>query len=202
MIQSGVNSILYAYSYLPLLADAIRQMTATGMAFLKQLEGLRLKPYRDGNGYAIGWGHFIEPGEEWMMNGITQAQADAILLQDIATAEEAVSKTITVEGSPQFFDALMMFAYNIGADNFRTSRLAAMVNDPTVTDAQVQAYWATTWVGSPPKQILLDRRENEINYAYNAVDPDTIIVTASKSSSSWGWWIAAIAAGVYIHSKS
>lgn len=168
------------------LADPTRLMTDAGIAYLKQLEGLRLKPYPDGNGYSIGYGHFIKPSEQWMMNGITEAQADALLLQDLSEVEQAVSDTITIEGSPQFFDALMMFAYNIGADNFTTSRLAALVNDPTVTDAQLQMFWATTWVGSPAKQILLDRRQKEIYYAYNAIDPNTIVVTGKKSSSySW-----------------
>jgi GH24 family phage-related lysozyme (muramidase) len=182
-----------------LLSD-LHTMTSSGIAYLKKLEGLRLQPYPDGNGWSIGYGHFIMPGEEWMMAGITKDQADAIFSYDLYYAEQAVSDTITATGSPQFYDGLMMFAFNIGADNFKQSQLAALVNDPTKTDAQIRMLWNNTWVGSPPKQTLLDRRQNEINYAYTSIDPDQIVVTGSKSSS---WlWLAAAGVGIYLISKS
>lgn len=174
-------------------------MSDAGINYLMNLEGLRLQPYADGNGYSIGYGHLIKQGEEWMLNGITKQQAGDIFMSDLAMVENAVGDTITAQVARPYRDALMMFAYNIGWDNFRTSQLAALTNDDNVTDAQIQSFWATTWVGSPPKQVLLDRRKNEIWWAYNGEDEYQFDVTKKKANY---WWLVALVTGTYIYSKS
>lgn len=177
-------------------------MSSDGIAYLQQLEGLKLQPYPDGNGYSIGYGHFIKSGEEWMLNGISQHQADNIFYNDLDSATQAVNDTIHSNTSMAVWDALIMFAYNIGWDNFRTSTLAQMVNeqidpnDPAAQeekDQRIYDFWLTTWVGSPAKQILLDRRLAEADYALGHRD-----VVAQKSNY---WWLL-IPVGLYLYSKS
>ncbi len=176
------------------LADELVIMTDQGDEYLKQLEGLRLMPYPDGNGWSIGRGHFIQPGEEWMMYGITEEEADELYYNDIDLVTEVANEVLT-NGIPSssIFDALIMFGYNIGAYNFGKSQLVALVNDPSASEEEIIDFWLKTWVGVPAKEILLNRRKAEVEYAFGEVE------VKSKSSL---WWLAAIAAGTYIYSKS
>ena len=113
---------------------------------LKQLEGCVKKGamhiiYDDQNGKpvsgfdhlphgaTIGYGHLIKPGEDFS-NGITENMATEILRTDITTAENAVRKNITAPLSQNQFDALVIFVYNIGANNFATSTVVKYINNP------------------------------------------------------------------------
>ena len=80
-------------------------------------------------GATIGYGHLIKPGE-YFRNGITESTATELLRCDIATAEHAVQNNINIPLSQNQFDALVIFAYNIGAKNFATSTVAKYINIP------------------------------------------------------------------------
>lgn len=162
-------------------------MSDGGATYLQQLEGLRLMPYADGNGFSIGFGHFIESGEEWMLNGITQDQADSIFETDLRNVEDAINSTITAGLTQPEFDGLCMFAFDIGYTNFPSSSLARIINAGQ-TPKQIHDYWLTTWVGSPAKSILLARREKEADYAF----PDT-----QSASAKFPWWLLIAGYGTY-----
>src|SRR5579875_391443 len=56
-----------------------------GLALTEQFEGLRLKAYQDANGvWTIGYGHTGPDVHAGL--SITQEQAEALLLQDVASA--------------------------------------------------------------------------------------------------------------------
>ena len=99
------------------------------IALLKRFEGLRLETYRDAAGKrTIGYGHVILPtdhNQDWM----TIAQADALLLQDLAKTASSVARLVHVQVSQSQMDALCCFAFNIGVNAFARSTLLRKLND-------------------------------------------------------------------------
>lgn len=93
-----------------------------GKDLIKKYEGLRLKAYKpvkEEKYWTIGYGHYGPDVKESMT--ITQAQADAYLDGDLATAERAVSKYDNIYHWRQpEFDSLVSFTYNCGAGNLKT----------------------------------------------------------------------------------
>lgn len=94
-------------------------MTSTkGIELIKQFEGLKLTAYRDPVGiWSIGYGHTkgVKEGDT-----ITREEAERYLRDDLATAEHAVSIYDSVyHWNQNEFDALVSFAYNIGAGGIR-----------------------------------------------------------------------------------
>lgn len=100
---------------------ANKRIGQAGLALIKQYEGCRLAAYRCAAGvWTIGYGHTA--GVHSGMT-ITQAQADAYLRQDIAKFEGYVNNPtyvpITENLNQNQFDALVSFAFNLGAGNLR-----------------------------------------------------------------------------------
>ena len=100
---------------------ANKRIGQAGLALIKQYEGCRLAAYRCAAGvWTIGYGHTA--GVHSGMT-ITQAQADAYLRQDIAKFEGYVNYPayvpITEQLNQNQFDALVSFAFNLGAGNLR-----------------------------------------------------------------------------------
>jgi lysozyme len=90
-----------------------------GVAVMHHFENCKLTAYPDpgsksGEPWTIGWGHTgpeVKPGLVW-----TQAQADAAFLDDLRRFERDVESLVTVPLTQGQFDALVSFAYNVGAD--------------------------------------------------------------------------------------
>ena len=100
---------------------ANKRIGQAGLDLIKQYEGCRLAAYRCAAGvWTIGYGHTA--GVHSGMT-ITQAQADAYLQQDIAKFEGYVNNPtyvpITEQLNQNQFDALVSFAFNLGAGNLR-----------------------------------------------------------------------------------
>lgn len=93
-----------------------------GKDLIKKYEGLRLKAYKpvkEEKYWTIGYGHYGPDVKEGMT--ITQAQANAYLDQDLATAEKAVSKYDNIYHWQQAeYDCLVSFTYNCGTGNLKT----------------------------------------------------------------------------------
>lgn len=107
------------------------KISETGLNLIKQFEGCHLTAYKDPVGVlTIGYGHTkgVKAGQK-----ITQAQADAYLKQDVASAEKAVSKYKYNYNQNQF-DALVSFTFNCGSGN-----LKQITNNGTRTLAQISA---------------------------------------------------------------
>lgn len=107
------------------------KISETGLNLIKQFEGCHVTAYKDSVGVlTIGYGHTkgVKAGQK-----ITQAQADAYLKQDVASAEKAISKYKYSYNQNQF-DALVSFTFNCGAGN-----LKQITNNGTRTLAQVSA---------------------------------------------------------------
>jgi GH24 family phage-related lysozyme (muramidase) len=119
-----------------------RKFGSNGVTLLKDLERLRLAPYDDQTGKqikdwvkgaTIGYGHLIKENEwDKFKNGITASQATKLFDAKLLPFEEAVQNSIKVDLSQNQFDALVIFAYNIGVPTFKNSSVVKMINNPSV----------------------------------------------------------------------
>lgn len=149
-------------------------ISAPGIALLKTLEGLRLKPYDDKTGQpvteycqgaTIGYGHLIAE-KRWprFKAGISKADAAALLVKDLKTVENTVRHAVIVPLVQHPFDALVLLAYNIGPSKFRTSSAVRMINDPAaVTNYPTLEEAWKAWRRSQGKENpgLVNRRAAE-----------------------------------------
>jgi lysozyme len=120
------------------------QVSANGVAFTQQFEGLSLTSYPDpgtgGAPWTVGFGH-TGPDVTPEMT-ITQAQAVAFLQEDLTRAGQAVNGLVHVTLTQNQFDSLCDFVFNCGAGNFRSSTLLRLLNAGNYAGASAQfAVW-------------------------------------------------------------
>lgn len=103
------------------------QYSRDGLHLTEGFEQCRLVPYLDSAGILTnGWGntHGVIPGVP-----ITQAQADADLLENVQNAVNAVNRLVTTPLTQHQFDACVDFVFNAGQGNFASSTLLRDLND-------------------------------------------------------------------------
>lgn len=130
---------------------------------LKRHEGCRLTAYRCPAGvWTIGYGHTGDDVREGMT--ITQREAERLLADDLRKFEEEVERVMAgVSLTQGQFDALTVFAYNVGPSAFRNSTLARMVrknpNNPLIRGE------FRRWIRAKGEVLpgLVRRREEEAN---------------------------------------
>jgi GH24 family phage-related lysozyme (muramidase) len=106
---------------------AVYQISRRGIDRIKKHEAFRAEPYRDQAGHmTIGWGHKILPNETYTR--ITTEQGERLLQIDLAMAEEVINRKVAVPISQNQYDALVSFAYNVGAQAFADSTLLKKLN--------------------------------------------------------------------------
>ncbi|WP_427313383.1 lysozyme [Cupriavidus sp. H39] len=89
------------------------------------VEGLS-RPGYCGAPWTIGYGHTgpdVRPGLV-----IDEPEAAALLMDDLALREAAVSRLVRVQVGQNQFDALVSLVYNIGVRNFESSTLLRKLN--------------------------------------------------------------------------
>lgn len=94
------------------------------VTFVSEYEGYSATPYRgaDSQNLTIGYGHVIQPGENYTY--LTRQQAWDLLKQDITTFSTGVNyQTKDTSISQQEFDSFVSFAYNVGIYGFSSSTL-------------------------------------------------------------------------------
>ena len=98
--------------------------STNGIEIIKAHEGLVLYAYPDpgtgGEPWTIGYGHTkgVTPGM-W----ISEEQAEAFLIEDLERFEAAVVELLPIPLAQSEFDALVSFAFNVGAHALQTSTL-------------------------------------------------------------------------------
>ena len=111
----------------------MRKIGQKGIELLKHWEqgpqgGFAATTYKcPGNKNTIGWGHVIKVTDN-ITPPITLAQAESLLRSDVEWACEAVNKWVRLELTQNQFDALVCFVFNVGATNFKSSTLLAVLN--------------------------------------------------------------------------
>lgn len=114
-----------------------KKIGTAGLNLIKSFEGCRLTAYKavpTEKYWTIGWGHYgsdVKHGDK-----ITQAEADALLVKDVASSVAAVNNPaycpITASLNQNQFDALVSFTFNCGTGNLKTlckDRTAAQIAD-------------------------------------------------------------------------
>jgi lysozyme len=89
-------------------------------------EACRCTAYQDEGGvWTIGFGHTrdVLPGMQ-----CTPMQAEAWLLEDISTAEQAVNRFVYASLTQGEFDALVDFVFNVGVRAFSESTMLKLLN--------------------------------------------------------------------------
>lgn len=119
------------------------KISKAGLDLIKSFEGLRLEPYYcSSQVLTIGYGSTGPHVKEGMK--ITEAQAEELLLKDVARFEDAVNRLITVPLKQEQFDALISFAFNCGASALEESTLRRRLNngeDPNTVAKEELKRW-------------------------------------------------------------
>lgn len=148
------------------------ELSPSGLAFLKLVEALRTRPYDDQTGLpitswcrgaTIGYGHLISRAD-WPRYrfGISQEQAEELLLADLAPFVDGVVAKVQVALQQHQVDALTLLAFNIGLNSFRNSSVLKMINGGRSTYPTLEAAWKA-WNKSQGQvmQGLVNRRAAE-----------------------------------------
>jgi len=101
-------------------------ISAHGLALIQELEGFQAEPKQlPTGGWVVGYSHVRaeEPGE-----AVNENDAVELLTQDLASYENLVNTLVTQPLTQTQFDALVSFAFSIGAEAFGNSQVLRRVN--------------------------------------------------------------------------
>lgn len=111
-------------------------VSGKGLDLIAGFEGWSATLYNDvANNATIGYGHLVHAGpindadrKGPYGKGITKEQGLALLQKDVEAKAQAVRQYVTVKLNQGQFDALVSFAYNVGAGNLKSSTLLKKLN--------------------------------------------------------------------------
>ena len=108
-----------------------------GAALIQRFEGCRLEAYLPTahDVPTIGYGHTRGVA---MGDTCTEAEAEAWFLEDVAWAEDCVSRAVTATLRQPEFDALVSLCFNIGCSAFKGSTLVRLLNEGDYDGAAAQ----------------------------------------------------------------
>lgn len=109
------------------------QVSRAAIELIKRFEGYRRKAAQLPDGrWTIGYGHTLtaRQGAE-----VSEDDAEALLLYDLIAVARAVNELTFTPLTQNQFDALCAFAFNIGIDAFRASRVLKQVNEGALIQA-------------------------------------------------------------------
>lgn len=107
------------------------QTSDKGISLIKQFEGCKLTAYQDSVGvWTIGYGWTQPVDGKPIRAGMTikQQTAERLLKTGLVSYESDVSRLVKVGLTQGQFDALVSFAYNVGARALSTSTLLKKLN--------------------------------------------------------------------------
>ena len=106
------------------------RLSPAGMSYLMDKEKFRRLPYQDAGGRpTVGYGHLIRPGEKDAFEApLTLEQGVALLKDDLAVVEAGVEAAVKVPLNQHQYDALVIFAFNVGLGAFEKSTLLRQLN--------------------------------------------------------------------------
>lgn len=103
------------------------KLSGKGRALLIELEGKRNHVYEDVAGLnTIGVGHLLKPGES--MTYLIDEQVGHLLSDDLEIFEKSVNALVKSPIYQCQFDALVIFAFNVGIGAFSSSTLLKVLN--------------------------------------------------------------------------
>jgi lysozyme len=143
----------------------MRHVTDMGLALIKRFEGFSAKPYLCPAGWwTIGFGaiHGLDGQPVTATTPpVTEEEAETLLRRDVAVAERAVLRLITVPLANGRFDALASFAFNLGGGALQRSTLRRRVNREEHADVPGE-FRKWVWGGGKRLPGLVWRRKAEV----------------------------------------
>jgi len=149
-------------------------LSPAGAAFIKSYEqgpkggvATRQYPSPEGGSDTIGWGHKIQPGENFS-GGITAAAGDRLFDADSIKHQRIVQSQVKVPLTPNQYDALTDLAYNLPAafSSEKHSTLLRLLNQGNYAGAAAEfARW--NHIGKAVSSGLTKRRAGETNIFLN-----------------------------------
>ncbi|MEZ5956413.1 MAG: lysozyme [Hyphomonadaceae bacterium] len=101
-------------------------LSAHGLALIQELEGFQAEPKQlPTGGWVVGYSHVRaqEAGE-----AVNENDARDLLVQDLAAFEDLVNTRVTQPLTQAQFDALVSFAFSVGAEAFGKSQTLRRIN--------------------------------------------------------------------------
>lgn len=136
-----------------------------GIDLIKSFEGLKHKAYLCPAGVpTIGYGTTVYPsGNKVQLTDkvITEAEAESLLKSDLIKFEHSVEHLVTSAITQNQFDALVSFAYNLGAKNLADSTLLKKVNKAPYDTTIRAEFLKWNKAGGKPLAGLTRRRSAE-----------------------------------------
>lgn len=130
-----------------------------GIDLIKRFEGFSSVAYLCPAGvWTIGYGHTAGVHEG---DSIDEDAAEDFLREDLADAEGAVGRYVKAPLKQCQFDALVSFAYNLGAGNLYSSTLLKMVNRNPDDPAIRKEFGRWVYAGGRVLPGLVNRRRAE-----------------------------------------
>lgn len=188
MHKKAISFLLSAAIMLGLLCGTAPEVRAeSGMTtsdacidMIKDMEGFSKYPYYDNGQYTVGYGTACpsEDYDRYKADGITEAEADKLLRNYLASFESSLNSfisTYSLSLEQYQFDALLSFTYNVGSNWMRKESLfrTAVIEGATGNDFIFAiARWCTASGRVLP--MLIERRLIEANMYLNGVYSKTV----------------------------
>ena len=137
----------------------MRTINEQGLALIKKFEGCQLEAYLCPAGVpTIGYRHTrsVELGQV-----ISEAEADALLREDLVSAEDAVDWLVTVSINDDRFSALVSFVFDVGTSAFEKSTLLSLLNANAEMDIVANQLLRWNKAGDRELSGLTRRRQAE-----------------------------------------
>ncbi|WP_374951120.1 lysozyme [Mucilaginibacter sp.] len=159
------------------------KLTESGLTFIKNFEGLRLKAYQDIAGiWTIGYGSTRHSDGQPIKSGdrlISIKEADRLLDATLNWYVDAVNQQVKVPLNQNQFNALVSFAYNVGTGALQKSTLLHKLNQSDYQGAadQLLAWNKVTDPRSEQKVVsktLSNRRLQERSLFLKSIHYDNV----------------------------
>ena len=147
------------------------RISREGLNLLKDLEGYRPRAVALASGrWLIGYGHTKYARANMR---VTEQEAELLLRHDLLGVIDELNTRIFAPLSQGQFDALVLFAHNIGLQSFRASGVCDLINiGQPLAAAQEIGRWRLAMVNGAPVVIdaLARRRAAELDLYLRTVD--------------------------------
>lgn len=138
----------------------MRHITQDALNLIKQFEGFSKTVYFcSANHPIIGYGHAVKEHENFAC-GVSEEEAEDLLLLDIDVVEREVLRLISAPLNDSQFDALVSFTYSIGGGALQYSNLRCRVNREEHTKVPAE-FMRWVWGEGQKLEEFINRREVE-----------------------------------------
>jgi len=156
------------------------QVSRAAVDLIKRFEGYRMKAAQLPDGrWTLGYGHTMTARAG---ASVSEQDAEALLLYDLITVAHTVNENVYAPLNQNQFDALVCFAFNIGAENFVRSAVLRRLNEgaPLLAACEMELWRKADFEG---ERIVIDAlvRRRSAEKALFLTPPDGHWVAAPSS---------------------